>query len=175
MAAMNELDQRLKAIETFASSVMTITDATTGETRTLAESIKRIEALAEFVKRIEGWMAGAEPVMRTMIDNPRMIRDEIEKTISAKAFPPPGMSGGFGGSGQWSKPILESKAVQDIGVLLEGKRYRRWNMKLKNAVEGSRPSVRKVLDVVEKLSEEDIEKEYKENLHMTYFEAILVV
>ena len=56
MAAMNELDQRLKAIETFASSVTTITDATTGETRTLAESIKRIEALAEFVKRIEGWM-----------------------------------------------------------------------------------------------------------------------
>ena len=28
MAAMNELDQRLKAIETFVASVMTITDAT---------------------------------------------------------------------------------------------------------------------------------------------------
>ena len=88
MAAMSELDQRLKAIEA-------ITDAMTGEHRTLAESIKRFEALAESIKRIEGWMARAEPVMRTMIDNPPMTRDEIEKTISAKAFPPPGMSRGI--------------------------------------------------------------------------------
>ena len=33
------------------------------------------------------------------------------------------------------KPILESKAIQDVGKVTDAKSYRQWNKKMKNALE----------------------------------------
>ena len=54
------------------------------------------------------------------------------------------------------KPILESKAIQDIGTLTDAKSYRQWNKKRKNALEQTREQSRGMLEVVEKMTEEEI-------------------
>ena len=53
-----------------------------------------------------------------------------------------------------AKPILESKAIQDIGKLTDAKSYRQWNKKMKNALEQTREQSRGMLEVVEKMTEE---------------------
>ena len=46
-----------------------------------------------------------------------------------------------------AKPILESKAAQDIGKLTDAKSYRRWNKKMKNELEQTREQSRGMLEV----------------------------
>ena len=57
---------------------------------------------------------------------------------------------------EYAKPILESKAIQDIGKLTDAKSYRQWNKKMKNALEQTREQSRGMLEVVEKMTEEEI-------------------
>ena len=52
----------------------------------------------------------------------------------------------------FTKPILESKAIQDVGKLTDAKGYRQWNKKMKNALEQTREQSRGMLEVVEKMS-----------------------
>ena len=54
----------------------------------------------------------------------------------------------------FAKPILESKAIQDVGKLTDAKSYRQWNKKMKNAMEQTREQSRGMLEVVEKMTEE---------------------
>ena len=42
---------------------------------------------------------------------------------------------------EFRKPILESKAINDLPELSEAKTYRDWNQRFKNAMEQIRPSV----------------------------------
>ena len=56
----------------------------------------------------------------------------------------------------WWKSVVESKAIQELGAVVDSKQYRNWNKKMKNALEQIRPNARHALDVIEKLSEEDV-------------------
>ena len=42
----------------------------------------------------------------------------------------------------FSKPILESKAISEVGKLTDAKSYRPWNRKIKNAIDQIRPTGR---------------------------------
>ena len=50
----------------------------------------------------------------------------------------------------WYKSVFESKAIQDIGPVVDAKQYRQWNKKMKNAIEQIRPQSRHILDFIEK-------------------------
>ena len=50
----------------------------------------------------------------------------------------------------WSRmPILESKSMIDIGMLGDGKTYRAFNRKMKNAMDQIRPLAREALEILE--------------------------
>ena len=51
---------------------------------------------------------------------------------------------------------LYSKAVQQVGVVVDAKQYREWNKQLKNALDQIRPNSRHALDCFEKLTEDEI-------------------
>ena len=59
--------------------------------------------------------------------------------------------------GGWrNKPILECKAIQDLKVVVDGKAYRMWNKKFKNALEQARPKSREVITWLETIKEKRI-------------------
>ena len=60
----------------------------------------------------------------------------------------------------WQKPILESKAINDLAPIACSKRYRDWNRKFKNAFEQTRPKSRKALTFLEALTEAEIESNF---------------
>ena len=57
------------------------------------------------------------------------------------------------------RSILESKAVQDIDRVVDAKGYRQWNRKMKNAIEQTRMKSRPALEMLEKLTEENVQSE----------------
>ena len=56
----------------------------------------------------------------------------------------------------FKKPILESKALQDVGQLSDSKSYRNFNRKMRNAMEQTRPWSRAAIEYIEKIKEKDI-------------------
>ena len=60
------------------------------------------------------------------------------------------------GGQSWFKSVVESKAVQEIGPVVDAKQYRQWSKKMKNAIDQIRPHSRTALDHVEKLTEDEI-------------------
>ena len=56
----------------------------------------------------------------------------------------------------FKKPILERKAVSDIDKMSDAKSYRPFNRKLKNAMEQTRLYARKVMEMLESISEQEI-------------------
>ena len=56
----------------------------------------------------------------------------------------------------WNRSILESKAIQDLSAVVDSKQYRQWNKKAKNALDQIRPHSRRMLDAVEKITEDEI-------------------
>ena len=71
----------------------------------------------------------------------------------------------------FTKPILESKAIQDIGKLTDAKSYRQWNKKMKNALEQTRAQSRSMLEAVEKMTEEEV-IEYTSTLYARIMEKL---
>ncbi len=59
-----------------------------------------------------------------------------------------------GRSQSFAKPILESKAISEVGKLTDAKSYRPWNRKMKNAIDQVRPTGRKVMEMLESITEE---------------------
>ena len=57
---------------------------------------------------------------------------------------------------EFRKPILESKAINDLPELAEAKTYRDWNQRFKNAMEQVRPSVRMGLTFIEGIKESEV-------------------
>ena len=72
-----------------------------------------------------------------------------------------------------SKPILESKAIQEIGKLNDARSYRHWNKKMKNALEQTRMQSRGTLEAAEKLTEEAIIEYHSINHCQSYGETII--
>ena len=58
------------------------------------------------------------------------------------------------------KSILENKAVQGLEPLSESKGYRMWNRKLKNVLEQSRRSARKLLMWLDTVTEQAVQDEF---------------
>ena len=58
-----------------------------------------------------------------------------------------------GRSQGFAKPILESKAISEVGKLTDAKSYRPWNRKVKNAIDQIRPTGRKVMEMLESITE----------------------
>ena len=73
----------------------------------------------------------------------------------------------------FAKPILESKAIQDVGKVADAKSYRQWNKKMKNALEQTREQSRGMLEVAEKMSEEEIIQHNVNHDGFTYGESII--
>ena len=58
------------------------------------------------------------------------VKDEIKEESKGK---------GKGNNYLWKKEIMESKSVQEIGKLSDGKQYRKWLTKMKNLFDRSPP------------------------------------
>ena len=56
----------------------------------------------------------------------------------------------------FKKPILESKAIQDVGQLTDAKSYRNFNRRMRNAMEQTRPWSRAAIELIEKIKEKDV-------------------
>ena len=92
--------------------------------------------------------------LQTLVDG--AIKNNIETLIDSKLrttmqFSKVGKRDEGGGQ-SWYKSVLESKAAQDIGTVVDAKQYRQWNKNMNNAVDKIRPSSRSVLDCVERLT-----------------------
>ena len=148
-------------------------------TTTVEELKTRIEALESFVNsnRIQGapgmgdrnlakTVLDMEIFMTTLIGDPPPKKPEIEALVDSKIrtamqFVQNGNQGQGGGQA-WYKSVLESKAVQEIGNVVDAKQYRQWNKKMKNALDQIRPNSKAILDHVEKLSEDEINEANKQ-------------
>ena len=75
-----------------------------------------------------------------MLNRPAPTVETVEMRIDAKIRTAIlGLSSSQGPRGETSgKPILESKAIQEMGTSTEAKGYRQWNRKMKNALEKTR-------------------------------------
>ena len=60
---------------------------------------------------------------------------------------------------EFTEGILESKAVQSLEKITDGKAYRMWNKKLKNALEQTKKKSRRILVWLETLKENEVEQE----------------
>ena len=90
-----------------------------------------------------------------VLDN--KIKTNIEALIDSKLKTAIAMSKpDYKDDNRWFKSILESKAVQDIGPVVDAKQYRQWNKKMKNAVEQTRQQSRSALEAIERLTEDEI-------------------
>ena len=56
----------------------------------------------------------------------------------------------------WWISVLESKAIQEVGPMVDSKQYKQLNKKLKDALEQVRPTPRHTLDAIDKLAEEEV-------------------
>ena len=56
----------------------------------------------------------------------------------------------------WWKSVLESKAIHEIGPVVDAKQYRQCNKKLRDALRQVRPNARQAQESVEKSSEEEL-------------------
>ena len=110
-----------------------------------------------------------------LLNRPPITVETVEMLIDAKIRTAIlSLSSSQGPRGETSgKPILESKAIQEIGKLTEAKGYRQWNKKMKNALEQTRRQSRGMLEVVEKLTEEEVIEFYSHNNCEFYGEAII--
>ena len=81
----------------------------------------------------------------------------------------------FDGESAYTRPILESKAIQDVPGIADAKGYRSWNRKMKNAMEQVRTKARNVLELVEKMTEEEITTKFISQGCTTKKEAMVMI
>ena len=61
---------------------------------------------------------------------------------------------------RWHRmPILESKSLMDIGQVQDGKTYRVFNRKMKNALDQVRPNTRSALEHLETITEQAVNEQ----------------
>ena len=81
---------------------------------------------------------------------------------------------GGGRDNRWHKmPILESKSMIDIGMLEDGKSYRAFNRKMKNAMDQIRPIARESLEILETYTESMVHERAASNPKPKIMEVII--
>ena len=141
-AFVQETRDRLSQLEAFMSSNIMPDDGRAD--RGIVPSIMAIETglnkllPAGSVGGLDSWVDGK---IKTAIEVMQM----VSKTSGTRAPYEP-----------FKKPILESKAIQDVGPLTDGKSYRNFNRKMRNAMEQTRPWSRAAIEYVEKIKEKDV-------------------
>ena len=71
------------------------------------------------------------------------------------------------------KSVLESKAIHEIGPVVDSKQYRQGSQKMKNALEQVRPNAIHALDAVEQMSEEEVLSTKQRCTFNNYKDAII--
>lgn len=107
------------------------------------DALRRLEQLEQWVRS-----QGALP-LATKAEVDEKI-DVAIKTLTAIVADKPARQDG------WQRSVLESKGIQDVASLSDSKTYRQWNKKLKNALDLVRPKPREKLELIERLTEEEI-------------------
>ena len=161
---------RLEVVEAWMNSNKIPTADGAGE-RNLAKTVLDMEIYVTA-------LASNPPIQTSNVN--AIVEDKIKKEIegiidiklrTALQFVQNGNQGQGGGQA-WFKSVLESKAVQEIGNVIDAKQYRQWNKKMKNALEQIRPNSRTVLDLVEKLTEDEINDANKQGIFDSKLEII---
>ena len=111
---------------------------------------------------------------RPLLNRPPLAVETVELLIDAKLRTAIQGVQSVEKSHSGSKPISESKAIQEIGKLNDAKSYRPWNKKMKNALEQTRAQSRGTLEAVAKLTEEEVIEYHSVNDCQSYGEAIIV-
>ena len=92
-----------------------------------------------------------ESYVVTLKDDPPIQKSNLSELIDEKLKTALAMSKGNDSQQSWyNKSVLESKAIQDIGTVVDSRQCRQWNKKMKNAIEQIRPQSRHVVDFIEK-------------------------
>ena len=114
------------------------------------------------IQNIEGIISSIGNIDQTISDKIRM----AEKRLKDQ----------FGSQGGWkNKPILECRAIQDLKALIDGKGYRIWNKKFKNALEQARPKSREVITWLETIKEKRIIETKGDDLDDTMGACIMTI
>ena len=104
------------------------------------------------IRNIAQVLLAMESYVVTLKDNPPIQKSNLDELIDSKLKTAIAMS--KGGNNQdkdtWYKSVFESKAIQDIGPVVDAKQYRQWNTKIKNAIEQIRAQSRHILNFIEK-------------------------
>ena len=161
---------RIEAIERFAESNR-IQGAPGFADRNLAKIVLDMEI---FVKTLVDDPPIKMNEMQTAIEN--AIKTNVDAIIDSKlktALQFSNYSNRSETNQNWSKSVLESKAIQEIGTVVDAKQYRQWNKKMKNAIDQIRQNSRNVLDCVEKLTEDEINEAIKQGNFDSRRDAII--
>ena len=144
---MAELFARLKALDDFATN------------NKLPPSPTREHSIGKAT-------IGMDVCVKTVIDDPPVkvsglrasMYSELSGSMDEKINTAMSMStgGGTQSNDAWWKSVLESKAIQEIGPVVDAQQYRCWDKMMNNALEQVRPIARQTLDTVEKLPEEEL-------------------
>ena len=65
--------------------------------------------------------------------------------------------------------------MQEVGKIAEAKQYRQWCKKMKNAIEQTRPKARKVLEIIESITEAQIVRVVGSELNESVLETIMEI
>ena len=128
-------------------------------TQALAGTLNRIEGslITQDGRDIQTTMAAMEGWLQSLqyhVDNLNNRQDKSAEIVDEKIKTAMSMCNANRPTPETSrKPILESKAIQDVGKLTDANTYRSWNRKMKNALEQTRPNSREVLEIVEAIKE----------------------
>ena len=171
MASEQAVITRLEGLESWKNSNRLPTSDGSGE-RNLAKTILDMEI---YVSTLINDLPTKESTVHEIIDD--RIKTNIEAIIDSKLRT--ALQFAKGGqreeSNSWFKSVLESKAVQEIGTVIDAKQYRQWNKKMKNALDQIRPNSRAALDCVEKLSEDEINEANKQGTFDSRRDVIVTV
>ena len=110
-------------------------------------------------------------------NNPAALKSQIEEMFDMKINTAMAMAAApqLDREKSYHKPILESNAIKEVPALTNAKGHRSWNRKMKNAMEQVREKSRTTLELLEKLTEEQIQTKYIAGGCTTKKEAIIQV
>ena len=112
-------------------------------------------------------IANDNEVLKSQIEN--MLDTKIKTAMAMVARP------SFNGEPSYYKPLLESKAIQQIPSLSDAEGYRSWSRKMENAMEQVSMKSRALLELVEKLADEEIHNKYTAGGCTTKRDAIVMM
>ena len=137
----------------------------------------RVQALEDFVlntklpvaesgaeRSISRVIIDMENYVRTLVEDPPVkvsglkisMNSELGAIMDEKLTTAMSFTKGTPSTLAWWKSVLGSKAIQEIGPVVDSKQYRQWSKKTKNAPEQMRPSSRQAFDFIEKLIEDEV-------------------